>query len=573
MSIQIGTGTICCPVTANDDRINPDCYKAANYCGTRYSEMLWPSSMFFGPVGNVSDWCWEWTKVAKGVHARLLISGTTKDATGNPLGGVTVDLYDAPTKTLVDTVTSDAGGYYVTGTPYSTAVFANAYLTGSPDVAGTTVDLFVGDPGSNISGNNVSFVGSPHYWAFNNVWGIGSLVNGTDFTQTMAFHFPEYPGVTTITWNWPASPGGIYGYPEVIYGTHQSQATPAGVTLPTTKQLSAFTTLTVAFNYSLTGSTNDSVIFDLWLRSSSTSPTQANLLYELDVSLYTAFDSGRYAISYTSSSPITADVRAITNWNGAATWTWIGVAPYTAMTNLFPNSAMAGGSAGTPGTPPTNVSVTGAYGGLTQQIVGFGTTTAADGTSVNYMDIRWSGTTNLVGTWRIKVRDTTLTTASPGDVWEGEVYAALVAGSWANVTSTIWTAGYYDSSSSFISSGGGGALTTDNTTTTGPSANLLKYRSISTAPANTAHMLYELDIAAGSGVAIDFTLRLAAPKYGIHIPATITNSTMDFKALFADLISHGIITGNEYLGGIEFGAESSSGAGGLQITSYTVVWK
>ena len=144
MSIQVGTGTICCPITANDDRINPDNYKAANYCGPRYTEMLWPSAGFLGPVGAVVDLCWEWTKVAKGVHARLLVSGTTKDATGAALGGVTVDLYDAHTKTLVDTVVSDAGGAYVAGTPYSTAAFANAYLAGSPDVAGTTVNTLVG---------------------------------------------------------------------------------------------------------------------------------------------------------------------------------------------------------------------------------------------------------------------------------------------------------------------------------------------------------------------------------------------------------------------------------------------
>jgi hypothetical protein len=82
----------------------------------------------------------EWTKVNKGVHARRLVSGFTRDLTGAILGGVTVDLYDTPTKTLVDTVISDAGGYYVAGTPYATNCFAVAYLAGTPDVAGTTVN-------------------------------------------------------------------------------------------------------------------------------------------------------------------------------------------------------------------------------------------------------------------------------------------------------------------------------------------------------------------------------------------------------------------------------------------------
>jgi hypothetical protein len=146
VSIQVGTGTICCPITANDERINPDNYKTANYFGQQYTEMLWPSAVALGLRGGGSpiNMCWEWMKVAKGVHARRLISGITKNATGAALGGVTVDLYDAPTKTLVDTVVSDAGGYYVAGTPYGTAVFANAYLAGSPDVAGTTINTLVG---------------------------------------------------------------------------------------------------------------------------------------------------------------------------------------------------------------------------------------------------------------------------------------------------------------------------------------------------------------------------------------------------------------------------------------------
>jgi hypothetical protein len=109
---------------------------------------------------------------------------------------------------------------------------------------------------------------------------------------------------------------------------------------------------------------------------------------------------------------------------------------------------------------------------------------------------------------------------------------------------------------------------------------LLKYRYVSfAAPATTAKAIMNVMVAVPTGQAIDFTIRAALDGaaaqtgIGLNVPDPLYSGTMDFKALFADLISHSVVTGNEYLGGIEFGAEPSNGAGGMTVNSYAVTWQ
>jgi hypothetical protein len=45
-----------------------------------------------------------------------------------------------------------------------------------------------------------------------------------------------------------------------------------------------------------------------------------------------------------------------------------------------------------------------------------------------------------------------------------------------------------------------------------------------------------------------------------------------FSDIFADLIKHGVITGEEYIGGIQFGAEPGGGIGAVMIKRFNVVW-
>ena len=89
--------------------------------------------------------------------ARYVISGVTKDSAGSPLGGCTVEVYEALPDateqnqhgTLRGVTVSDAAGNYsldVTSDETGLKFQAKAYLAGSPDVAGVTVNTLVGVP-------------------------------------------------------------------------------------------------------------------------------------------------------------------------------------------------------------------------------------------------------------------------------------------------------------------------------------------------------------------------------------------------------------------------------------------
>lgn len=74
------------------------------------------------------------------------ITGTTKDSTGAALGSCVVNWFLTGTDVKLDSVVSDANGLYefrTAGQP-PTTYYLVAYKTGSPDVAGTTVNALIG---------------------------------------------------------------------------------------------------------------------------------------------------------------------------------------------------------------------------------------------------------------------------------------------------------------------------------------------------------------------------------------------------------------------------------------------
>lgn len=91
-----------------------------------------------------------------GPPARYLIAGVTRDAAGAPLGGCTVHVFEKESGLFRDEVISDANGNYAVDVSGPDAVDAEsglpltfqcvAYLPGSPDVAGVTVNTLVGTP-------------------------------------------------------------------------------------------------------------------------------------------------------------------------------------------------------------------------------------------------------------------------------------------------------------------------------------------------------------------------------------------------------------------------------------------
>jgi hypothetical protein len=72
------------------------------------------------------------------------ISGVTKDSAGAILGYCTVNLFDSPTNTLVQTIISDANGKYSFQVQPGKTFYIVAYKAGSPDVSGTTVNNLTG---------------------------------------------------------------------------------------------------------------------------------------------------------------------------------------------------------------------------------------------------------------------------------------------------------------------------------------------------------------------------------------------------------------------------------------------
>ena len=79
---------------------------------------------------------------------RYIITGTTRDSTGAALANCSVDVFNSSTNQLVAVTTSDANGLFtVTATVPPTAFYLVAYLVGSPDVAGTTVNTITATPG------------------------------------------------------------------------------------------------------------------------------------------------------------------------------------------------------------------------------------------------------------------------------------------------------------------------------------------------------------------------------------------------------------------------------------------
>jgi hypothetical protein len=70
------------------------------------------------------------------------VTGVTKNSQGVNLGGCTVDLFRTVDDLKVNSVVSDSSGNFtiVLGTDSYHAYYLTAYLSGSPDVAGITVN-------------------------------------------------------------------------------------------------------------------------------------------------------------------------------------------------------------------------------------------------------------------------------------------------------------------------------------------------------------------------------------------------------------------------------------------------
>ncbi|HLZ05682.1 MAG TPA: hypothetical protein VKR55_26465 [Bradyrhizobium sp.] len=122
------------------------------------------------------------------------------------------------------------------------------------------------------------------YWAMNSTWDVGNLVNGTDFTQSLTMQNSSTPNIgTTISWNFPNTPGGynVYSYPAVFYGDYAGFPAPA--TSVTAEQVNNLKTLTLSQNISLSGQTDQyDAMYDGYL-TSTPDGDQSTVQHEIEV--------------------------------------------------------------------------------------------------------------------------------------------------------------------------------------------------------------------------------------------------------------------------------------------------
>lgn len=111
--------------------------------------LLWPNSrglsanasFLFGNDQFNAAPRWQAPVEDGGSIAMKKIIGTTRDANGNPLGSCVVRGFLTTTNQFVRQMTSDGAGYYEFCSENSgVSHYLVAYLVGSPDVEGTTVN-------------------------------------------------------------------------------------------------------------------------------------------------------------------------------------------------------------------------------------------------------------------------------------------------------------------------------------------------------------------------------------------------------------------------------------------------
>jgi hypothetical protein len=79
-----------------------------------------------------------------GANGRLGFNGFSRDASGGVIAGVTVKCMLTATDTKQSEAVSDADGLFVVSTAEAGGHYLIFYKTGTPDIAGTTVNTLLG---------------------------------------------------------------------------------------------------------------------------------------------------------------------------------------------------------------------------------------------------------------------------------------------------------------------------------------------------------------------------------------------------------------------------------------------
>jgi hypothetical protein len=172
-----------------------------------------------------------------------------------------------------------------------------------------------------------------------------------------------------------------------------------------------------------------------------------------------------------------------------------------AATNGIRNASALGSVAGTPGTPPTNWSVTGPANGITRTIVGTGT---EDG--IQYIDVQYAGTPSASSSVVILPEGTAIVAALTGQTWTASLFVRLTAGTLTNAALRIETAERDNA----------GALLSQSLLAITPTGAALKTQrsdlSRTFGDAAAAFATNSLRVSYTSALPIDLTLRIGLPQ-------------------------------------------------------------
>ena len=116
-------------------------------------DMLWPRNQFLGSLSDgdmTPSWplypgvMWEYPLWPSGCKPRKKFYGITRDSSGNPLPGCTVNLFRASDGLFIAQTVSDTIGYFEIYSQYDTAHFMVASKSGPSAVAGATINTLLG---------------------------------------------------------------------------------------------------------------------------------------------------------------------------------------------------------------------------------------------------------------------------------------------------------------------------------------------------------------------------------------------------------------------------------------------
>lgn len=92
-------------------------------------------------LASRNPWLRLRSRPSAGARDVFELTGTAKSASGAPIAGATVFLFDFGTNALVSTTTSDGSGNYVFNPPTNGPYWTRFYLASAPEIFGTSGQL------------------------------------------------------------------------------------------------------------------------------------------------------------------------------------------------------------------------------------------------------------------------------------------------------------------------------------------------------------------------------------------------------------------------------------------------